>query len=68
MTTKIKELICQKDKLYSRIKEKDNSFIYKQLFDGLQRHLSESIENEKKNVFSKISEKLSNPDTSMKCF
>ena len=38
MTTKIKELISQKNKLYSCIKKK-KSFLNKQLFHSLQQHL-----------------------------
>ena len=47
MTTKIKELISQKNKLYSRIKKRNNSFLDKQLLHSLQQHLSKSIENAK---------------------
>ena len=36
MTTKIKELISQKNKLYSRIKRRNNSFLDKQLLHSLQ--------------------------------
>ena len=48
MTTKIKELISQKNKLYSRIKKRNNSFLDKQLLHILQQHLSKSTENAKK--------------------
>ena len=51
MTTKIKELISQKNKLYSRIKKRDNSFLNKQLLQSLQQHLSKSIENTKNKYF-----------------
>ena len=47
MTTKIKELISQKNQLYFRIKKKNNSFLNKQLLHSLQQHLSKSIENAK---------------------
>lgn len=47
MTTKIKKLICQRNELYSRIKKNNNSFLNKQLFDGLQLHLSKPIKNVK---------------------
>ena len=47
MTTKIKELISQKNKLYSRIKKRNNSFLDKQLLHSLQQHLSKLIENAK---------------------
>ena len=47
MTNKIKELISQKNKLYSRIKKRNNSFLNKQLLHILQQHLSKSIENAK---------------------
>ena len=42
------------------------SFLYKQLLDGLQQHLSESIENAKKkeNFWNLV--KLNNPNTSTK--
>ena len=36
MTTKIKELISQKNKLYPRIKKRSNSFLDKQLLHSLQ--------------------------------
>ena len=48
MTTKIKELISLKNKLYSGIKKRNNSFLNKHLFHSLQQHLSKSIENAKK--------------------
>ena len=51
MTTKVKELISQKNKLYSRIKKRNNSALNKQLLQSLQQHLSKSIENTKKNIF-----------------
>ena len=57
MTTKIKELISQKTKLYSRIKKR-NSFLDKQLLHSLQQHLSKSIENAKNKYLFRISEKL----------
>ena len=50
MTTKIKELISQKNKLCSRIKKRNNSFLNKQLLHSFQQHLSKSIENAK-NIF-----------------
>ena len=69
MTTKIKELISQKNKLYSRIKKRNNSFLNKQMVSSLQQHLSKSIENAKKNkYFFRISEKLNDPNTSTKCY
>ena len=68
MTTKIKELISQKNKLYSRTKKRNNSVLNKQLLQNLQQHLSKSIENAKKKYFFRISEKLNNPNTSMKCY
>ena len=64
MITKIKELISQKNKLYSRIKKRNN----KQLLHSLQQHLSKSIENAKNKYFFRISEKLNNPNTSTKCY
>ena len=64
MTTKIKELISQKDKLYSLIKKRNNSFLNKQPLHGLQQELSKSIENPKNKYFFRISEKLNNPNTS----
>ena len=51
MTTKIKELISQKNKLYSCIKKKKNSFFNKQLLHSLQQHLSKLIENAKNKHF-----------------
>ena len=48
MTIKIKDLNSQKNKLYSRIKKRNNSFLNKQLLYSLQQHLSKSIENAKK--------------------
>ena len=68
MTIKIKELISQKNKLYSRIKKRNNSFLDKQLLHSLQQHLSKSIENAKNKYFFRISEKLNNPNTSTKCY
>ena len=68
MTTKIKELISQKNKLYSRIKKSNNSVLSKQLLQSLQQHLSKSIENAKKKYFFRISEKLNNANTSIKCY
>ena len=67
MTTKIKELISQKNKLYSRIKKRDNSFLNKQLLQSLQQHLSKSIENTKNKYFFRISRTLNNPNTSARC-
>ena len=58
MTTKIKELISQKNKLYSRSKKRNNSFVDKQLLHSLQQHLSKSIENAKNKYLFRISEKL----------
>ena len=66
MTTKIKELISQKTKLYSRITKKNNSVLDKQLLHSLQQHLSKSIENATNKYFFRISEKLNNPSTSIK--
>ena len=68
MTTKIKELISQKNKLYSRIKKRNNSFLDKQLLHSLQQHLSKSIENTKNKYLFRISEKLNNPNTGTKCY
>ena len=51
MIIKIKELISQKNKLYSRIKKRKNCFLNKQLLHILQQHLSKSIENAKKQIF-----------------
>ena len=70
MTTQIKELIFQENKLYSRIKKRTNSFLDKQLLHSLQQHLSKSIENakNKNKYFFRISEKLVNANTSMKCY
>ena len=68
MTTKIKELISQKNKLYSRIKRRNNSFLVKQLLHSLQQYLSKLIENAKDKYFFRISEKLNNPNTSTKCY
>ena len=64
MITKIKELVSQKNKLYSCIKKTKN----KQLLHSLPQHLSKSIENAKNKYFFRISEKLNNPDTSTKCY
>ena len=61
MTIKIKELISQKNKLYPRIKKRNNSFLNKQLLHSLQQNLSKSIENAPKKFLFKISEKLDNP-------
>ena len=63
MITKIKELISQKNKLYSCIKKTNN----KQLLHSLPHHLSKSIENAKNKYFFRISEKLNDPNTSSKC-
>ena len=68
MTTKIKELLSQKNKLYSRIKKRNNSFLSKQLLQSLQQHLSKSIENAKNKYFFRISEKLNKPNTSIQCY
>ena len=68
MTTKIKELISQKNKLYSRIKKRNNRVLNKQLFQSLQQHLSKSIENTKNKYFFRISEKFNNPNTSIKYY
>ena len=72
MTTKIKELIFQKNKLYSRIKKRNNSFLNRALLHTLQQHLSKPIENakqktkeKKSRIFFRISEKLKNPNTSI---
>ena len=67
MSTKIKELISQKNKLYFHIKKRNNSFLDKQLLHSLQQHLSKSIENAKNKFFFRISEKLNNSNTSTKC-
>ena len=68
MTTKLKEPISQKNKLYSRIKKRNNSFLKKQLVHSLLQHLSKSIENAKNKYFFRISEKSNNPNTSIKCY
>ena len=68
MTTKIKELISQKNKLYSRSKKRNNSFVDKQLLHSLQQHLCKLIENTKSKYYFRISEKLNNPNTSTKCY
>ena len=69
MTTKIKELISLKNKLYSGIKKRNSSFLNKHLLHSLQQHLSKSIENaKKKKYFFRISEKLNNSNTSTKCY
>ena len=68
MTTKIKEIISQKNKLYSGIKKRNNSFLNKQLLHSLQQHLSKLIENAKNKYIFRISEKLNNPNTSTKCY
>ena len=52
-TTKIKELISRKNKLYSCIKRRNNSFLDKQLLHSLQQHLSKLIENVKNQYFFK---------------
>ena len=68
MTSKIKELISQKNMLYSRIKKRNNSVFNKQLLQSLQPHLSKLIENAKNKYFFRISEKLNNSNTSIKCY
>ena len=68
MTTEIKELISRKNKLYSRIKRRNNGFLDKQLLHSLQQHLSKSTENAKSKYFFRISEKLNNPNASTKCY
>ena len=68
MTTEIKELISRKNKLYSRIKRRNNGFLDKQLLHSLQQHLSKSTENAKNKYFFRISEKLKNPNASTKCY
>ena len=66
MTPKIKELISQKNKLYSSTKKRNNSFLNKHLLYSLEKYLSKSIECKK--YFFRISEKLNNPKTSKKCY
>ena len=56
MTTKTKELISQKNELYSRIENRNNSFLNTQLLHSLQQHLSKSMENAKNKYFSWVSE------------
>ena len=51
MTIKIKQLISQKNKLYSRIKKRNNGFLNKQLLHSLQQHLNKSIENANNKYF-----------------
>ena len=67
MTNKIKELICQKNKQYSCIKEKCNSFLDKQLINDLRQYFSKSTECKKK-CFLKYPKKLNNPNTSIKSY
>ena len=68
MTTKIKELISQENKLHFRIKKRNNSSLNKQLLHSLQQHLSKSIENAKNKYFFRISKRLKNPNSSTKCY
>ena len=68
MTTKIKELISQKNKVYYCIKKRNNSVLNKQLLQSLQQHLSKSIEIAKNKYFFRISKKFNNPNTSIKCY
>ena len=68
MTTKIKEFIFQKNKPYSRIKKRDNSFLNKQLLHSLQQHLSKSIENAENKYFFRISGTLNNLNTGTNCY
>ena len=65
---KLKNSFPRKNKLYFRIKKRNNSFLNKQLLHSLQQHLSKSIENAKNKHFFRISEKLNNPNTSIKCY
>ena len=61
MTTKIKELISQKNKVYYCIKKRNNSVLNKQLLQSLQQHLSKSIEIAKNKYFFRISKNLITP-------
>ena len=68
LTTKIKELISQKNKLYSRIKKRNNCFLNKQLLHSLQQNLSKLIENAKHKYYFRILEKLDDLNASIKCY
>ena len=63
-----KELVFHKSKLYSRIEKRNNSILNEQMLHNLEQHFSKSIENSNKKYFFRISKKLNNPNTSIKCY
>ena len=46
-----KELISHKNKLYSLIKNRNNSILNEQMLHSLQQHFSKSIEIQATNIF-----------------
>ena len=52
-----KELISHKNKLYSRIKKRNNSILNEQMLHSLQQNFSKSIENSNNKYFFRILKK-----------
>ena len=53
-----KELISHKNKLYSRIKKRNNRILNEQMLHSLQQNFSKSIENSNNKYFFRILKKL----------
>ena len=52
-----KELISHKNKLYSRIKKRNNSILNEQMLHSLQQNFSKSTENSNNKYFFRILKK-----------
>ena len=68
MNSFMKNLTRAKDNLYKKIVRKTNNMYHHYAFKNLQNHLNESIQIAKQIYVNKIAQRVSDPNTSSKCY
>ena len=61
-------LIPAKNNFYKQFVRKSNNMYHHYAFKNLQNHLNQSIQIAKQNYVNKIAQRLSDPNTSSKCY
>ena len=68
MNSLIKNLIRAKNNFYKKFIHKTNNMYHRYAFKNLQNHLNQCIQISKLNYVNKITQRLSDPNTSSKCY
>ena len=68
MNSLIKNLIRAKNNFYKKFIHKTNNMYHRYAFKNLQNHLNKCIQISKLNSVNKIAQRLSDPNTSSKCY